>query len=77
MKSNDLLRQLEELCELDHGTLEMSSIIDEIPGWSSLTFLGLIALIDDYYSIPIKPRQIIACTTVDDLIALVGQLRAA
>lgn len=70
----DFLEQLDELFELPAGTLNLDSIIEEAPGWSSLVFLGLIALIDETYGVQVKPRQIHDCVTVSDLFSLVAEL---
>ncbi len=70
MESSDLVTQVEQLCEVPPGTLSLSSVIDDIPGWSSLTFLGLIAMADDVYSVVLKPRQVLECATIGDLLNL-------
>lgn len=71
------LQQLEQLFELDPGTLNLSSVVENTPGWSSLTFLGLIALIDESYNVTVTPRQVHKCVTVADLWTTVNQLRPA
>ena len=70
----EFLRQLDDQFGQPAGTLEMGSVIEEIPGWSSLMFLELIAFVDDYYGVTVKPRQIHDCTTVGDLFSLVQNL---
>ena len=71
----EFLEQLDELFELEPGTIQISSVIDQIPRWSSLTFLGLIALIDESYNVALRPRQLYQCSTVDELLSLVAQLQ--
>lgn len=71
----DFLRHLDQLFELDAGTLTLTSVVEDTPGWSSLTFLGLIALIDERYNVALKPRQVLACITFADLLAAVNQLQ--
>ena len=70
MEKKDFLRLLDELFELDDGTLTGDHALQEIPGWSSLTLIGLIALIDREFEIPLAPDPILKCQTVDELIAL-------
>jgi len=67
------LLQLDELFELTPGTLTMSSVLEETPGWSSLTFLGLIALVDDQYQVTLKPRQVHQCATIADIYNVVEE----
>lgn len=73
----EFLEHLEALFELDAGTLQLSSVLEEVPGWSSLTFLGLIALIDEHYNVAVTPRQINKCATVGDLYSVVDEIRNA
>ena len=75
----DVARFLEELDLLfgvPSGTLDLKSVIDDVPGWNSLVFLGLIVLIDESYNITVKARQIHECVTVADLIALTPAARS-
>lgn len=67
MELSDLVARIEQVCERPPGTLSPSTVIEEIPGWSSLTFLGLIAMVDDAYSITLKPRQVLDSPTINDL----------
>ena len=71
MDAAGFLMHLDELFELDPGTLTMSSVLEETPGWSSLTFLGLIALIDELYQVTLKPRQVHQCATVANIYNMV------
>ena len=67
MELSDLVARIEQVCEWPPGTLSPSTVIEEIPGWSSLAFLGLIAMVDDAYSITLKPKQVLDSSTINDL----------
>jgi len=58
---------LDELFELDPGTTNGSTVLKEIPSWSSLTFVGLIAMIDEEYGIALSPGVIMSSETAGDL----------
>jgi acyl carrier protein len=58
---------LDELFELDSGTATGSTVLKEVPGWSSLTFVGLIAMIDEEYGIALSPSVIMSSETAGDL----------
>ena len=75
MEPAKLVAEFERLCELAPGTLTAESIIEDIPGWSSLAFLGLIALVDDQCNVILKPRQLFGCSTIGDLSRLVAELQ--
>jgi len=72
MRKNDFLQLMDELFELDEGTIQGSHELQQVPGWSSLTFIGLIAMVDEECEVTLSPKSILACQTVDDLIALLG-----
>ena len=69
MDTADFLLQLDDLFENPEGTAQLDSVLKELPGWSSLTFVGLIALVDDECGVAISPGEILAAVTVSDLIA--------
>lgn len=77
MEQQTFLRQLDELFELDAGTVSPADVLEGIDGWSSLTFLGLIALLDEEYGITVSPATILACNTVADLQAVVEKQQAS
>jgi acyl carrier protein len=72
MDSSEFVGALEALFELPAGSLSLSSVIEETPGWGSLKFLCLIGLIDDRFGVTLKPRQIHQCSTFADLYSLVN-----
>lgn len=67
MAQPDFSELLDELFELDPGTATSSTILKEIPSWSSLTFVGLIAMIDEEYGIALSPGVIMSSETAGDL----------
>lgn len=67
MSQPDFCELIDELFELDPGTATSSTILKEIPSWSSLTFVGLIAMIDEEYGIAVSPGVIMSSETVGDL----------
>ena len=67
----DFLAVLHELFELDAGTIHDTSVLQNIPGWNSLTFIGLIAMIDEQFGVAVAPNIILKCRTVADLMQAV------
>ena len=75
MDRHALLTSLDELFELDPGSIREDSVIAEIPGWDSLTFVGLIALVDEEYGVTLSPSTILGARCVSELIDhIAGQL---
>ncbi|MCA9073577.1 MAG: acyl carrier protein [Planctomycetaceae bacterium] len=72
MDAQQFLAELDELFELDPGTLTPANVIQDIPGWSSLTFMGLIALVDEECGVTLAPDTILSCENLADLLNEVG-----
>jgi acyl carrier protein len=68
MDTIEFMDELGELFELDSGEISKEDALTAIPGWDSLTFLGLIALIDERYGFTISPDEVLKCATINDLI---------
>lgn len=71
MNKSKFLAALHELFEADAGTIQDDSVLQQIPGWNSLTFIGLIAMIDEEFGVTVAPASILNCKTVADLMAAV------
>jgi len=67
MAQPEFCELLDELFELDPGTATSATVLKEIPSWSSLTFVGLIAMIDEEYGIALSPGVIMSSETAGDL----------
>ena len=77
MQKMEFLELLDELFDLNPGTIQASDELKKIPGWGSLSFVGLIAMIDEEYGVEITPTQILSCGPIAELIAVVeGALTA-
>ena len=72
MENNEFLLLLDELLELEPGTVKGSETLDSFDGWNSLAVISLMALVDEHFGISLQPRQIAACSTIADLVGLLG-----
>lgn len=61
---------MDELLELDPGTLTGLEKLEELEQWNSMAMIGFIALVDTNNGLKLSPRQIAACSTVADLLQL-------
>ena len=68
MNATQFLAALHELCDVSAGTIHQDSVLQDIPGWSSMTFIGLIAMLDEDFGVRIAPGTILRCHTVEDLL---------
>ncbi len=67
MNATQFLAALHELFDVRAGTIHKDSVLQDIPGWSSMTFIGLIAMLDEEFGVRIAPGTILRCHTVEDL----------
>ena len=73
MQKDELLLKLDELFELEPGTLTGGEPLETIENWDSIKVLEFMALLDDNFEgIELSPKQIAACKTVGDLVNLAG-----
>jgi acyl carrier protein len=71
MERIEFLRLIDELLELEPGTLKGNEEL-ESAGWTSLAAIGFLALVDEQFGIAISPGNLGRCKTVEDLITLAG-----
>lgn len=67
MDAPKFLAALHELFDVSVGSIHKDSVLQDIPGWSSMTFIGLIAMLDEDFGVRIAPGTILRCHTVEDL----------
>jgi acyl carrier protein len=72
MTKEGFLRVFEQKLELDPNTLTGKEALEGAPFWDSLAAITFIALADDKCGKEITAEHLAACTTVDDLIGLLG-----
>ena len=72
MERTEFLLSLDELLELEPGTVKGSEILDSLDGWNSLAGISFMALVDEHFGISLQPRQIAGCSTIADLVGLLG-----
>lgn len=72
MKEQEKISLLEEIMELDEGTLHMEDILDEYPEWDSITALSFIALMDEKFHKTITGKEVKEFKTVADVIGVMG-----
>ena len=59
---------MDKLVELPRGTLQGPEKLDDLEQWNSLAMISFIALVDTNNRVSLSPIQIMACSTVSDLL---------
>lgn len=67
MDRKDFYLLIDDICDQDPGQIKGGESLSDTTIVDSLTMLGLIAMLDSNFKIQLKPDQIQAIGTVDDL----------
>ena len=70
MKKAQFLGLMDELLDLDPGTLKGDEPLEGLESWNSLAVIGFMALVNENFGVITSPRDIAACVTVNDLLKL-------
>ena len=68
MTEQEKLAELEEIMELDEGTLRPETSLEDIEEWDSLAALSFVILLSDSFSRKITGAEIRAFRTVNDML---------
>ena len=68
---------LDEMLELDPGTITGSERLEDIEAWDSLAVISFIALVDEKFDILVETEKLAAAESIADLYALATRLKAA
>jgi acyl carrier protein len=69
-------RNLDELLEVDQGTIKGSDLLADLENWDSVAVISFIAMADEKYGVNIPAKRIAGCQSVDDLAAILAELQA-
>lgn len=68
MTKTDFLVEIANILEeSDPGVLTGKERLAELPAWDSLAVLSFMALARERFHIALSPKDILGCTTVEDL----------
>lgn len=70
MEIKKKLELLEEMMELDEGTLNGDEVLEDLEDWDSMTALSFILLLSDEFDKTITGADIKKLHTVQDMMAL-------
>jgi len=70
MSTQERIELLEEIMDLDAGTLKLEDVLADYEEWDSLTALTLISEMDERFGKKITGEEIKAFKTVADVIAI-------
>ncbi|KAA1054962.1 acyl carrier protein [Azospirillum argentinense] len=77
MDRKEFLLALDEMMELDAGTLTGAEDLESIDSWDSLAVISFIALVDEKLGHVVEGEKLVKAKTVGDLLGLAGIAVAA
>lgn len=63
------LRTLEELFDVEEGTINEETVLEEMDQWDSMAVISLIAMYDEKFNKVITPKTIKEFKTISDIIS--------
>lgn len=76
MTKAEFFHRLDALFDLSPGTVDQSSVLDEVGDWDSLTQVEFIAVIDETFNRTVPPEALARCQTAADLMKFVPELES-
>lgn len=70
MEQKKKIEKLEELLDLEEGTLSEEDQLDEIEEWDSIAHLSLIILLEEEYGVKVSGNEIRSAKIVRDILNL-------
>lgn len=70
MTNEEKIIALEEMMDLEHGSITSDTMLSDLEDWDSVAFLSFIALLDDEFDKQIQGSVIRQQKTVGDLMTL-------
>lgn len=69
---NDLFSHLEQILEMNPGTLQINQNVRELKTWDSLKLLEVIAFADSELHVELDAESLSKCGTVGDIVSLLS-----
>lgn len=77
MTPTEFYAALDEMLELDPGTITGGERLEDVEAWDSLAVISFIALVDDKFGILVETEKLAAAESVATLYALATAQKAA
>jgi len=72
MDAKEFLLALDEMLELDAGTLTGGETLESLDDWDSLAVISFIAMVDEKLDLVVEGAKLAEAKTVADLLAVAG-----
>jgi acyl carrier protein len=68
---------MDELLELAPGTLTGDEILKDFELWDSVALISFMVMVKEHYNLIVSPKDVWACSNVNDLMTLAAKPPAA
>jgi len=72
MTRSEFISEIENLLEIDTGSLTGETLLHNIERWDSLAVVGFIAMVDENLGFTPSPKKITGSETIEDLVKIAG-----
>ncbi len=72
MTRQDFLKELEEVLDVESGSIKGDEALSDLDGWDSLAVMAFIAMVDEMFDVTLSASGLAESKNVSDLIALLG-----
>jgi len=69
MELKEKMALIEEVLDVEEGTLAADTVLDDLDEWDSIAALSLIAMMDEHFGKTLPGKEIKAMNTVGDILA--------
>ena len=73
MNAKEFIAEIENLLEVDPGSLSLETQLADTGKWDSLAVVSFLAIADASYGAKVSPADLRGCKTVADLMKLVAK----
>ena len=74
MNKQEFFDALDELFQEEPGTITESTDLKRLEGWDSMTFVGLIAMVDEKFGFTLEPSVVTKSDSLADILNELGDL---
>jgi len=72
MTKQEFFKELEEVLEVDAGSITGDELLKDLPEWDSLAVLSFIAMVNEKLDVNLSADRLAKAKNVGDLILLLG-----
>jgi len=72
MENKEKIALIEEMLDVEEGSINAETRLDEIDNWDSMAIISLIALVDEHFNKPLSASQIRKFKIIQDILDYMG-----